>query len=144
MSCLATTDAPGKNIHPGISNKSYINCISSDAGPNSKAVCQPKSPLNNSGTQGRATIFLSVIHSHRKPPRPLLQSFIHCVFFWPILFIFFYSFFSIRFLFVAYINLLHVVYISHFKNIVQLSVMLACDFIVTVVTYFEMPREIVT
>jgi hypothetical protein len=58
------------------------------------AILYSKPPLNNSGIQGRDTILLSVIHSHWKPPRPFLQSFIHCVFFWPILFFFFYSFFN--------------------------------------------------
>jgi len=82
--------------------------------------------------RGGSTILLSVIHSHWKRTRPLLQSFIHCVFFWPIHFYLPLFFFSIHFLFVAYINLLHVVYIRRFKNIVYVYV--AYSYTVTVFT----------
>jgi len=38
---LAATDISCKNFNPGISNKSYINCVSSDGGPNSAAAPSP-------------------------------------------------------------------------------------------------------
>jgi hypothetical protein len=78
-----------------------------------------KPELSQSIKHRGASIPLSLIHSHRKPARPFLQSFIHCVLFWLVLLISFYYFFSMHLLFVACINLLHVVHISRFKNILQ-------------------------